>query len=172
LMAPGMDWESLTGTLARNVATVAIRSLSFSLTDPRLVLMPVSPDEAAQLGGQPYRLAPDPFRFQDAVLVGAREDYYGECKFQIDLSTPDYLKLDNNFLKGLFGKFNPSRGDFVFSQNGELLGVMANSTYCLMIRNFTPAATFQFGQDVRQEHTGDALSRLYALVVGLPFKLQ
>jgi hypothetical protein len=172
LWTPGIDWESLTGTLIRNLTTVPVQSLSFSLTDPRLVLMQVSPMEAMQLGGQPYRLAPDPFRFQDAVLISSRGDYYGECKFQIDLSTPDYLKLDNNFLKGLFGKFNPSRGDFVFSQNGELLGVMANSTYCLMIQNFRPAATFQFGQDVRQEHTGDALSRLYAQVVGLPFKLQ
>jgi hypothetical protein len=172
IISPGTDWEALTGILARNIATVPIHTMSFSLSDPRLVLMQITPAEAKELGGQPYRLAPDPFRFQDAVLVGAREDYYGQCKFQIDLSTPDYLKLDNSFIKGLFGKFNPSRGDFVFSQNGELLGVMANSTYCLMIQNFRPAATFQFGDDVRQEHTGDALSRLYALVMGLPFKLQ
>ena len=51
---------------------------------------------------------------QDAVLVGAREGYYGESKFQIDLSTPNYVKMDRNSFKGLFGKFNPSRGDLVF----------------------------------------------------------
>jgi hypothetical protein len=172
LWSPGTDWEALTGSLDRNNGTVPIHSLSFSLLDPRVVLMPISSSEARTLGGAPYRVSTDPFKFQDAVLVGAREDYYGECKFQIDLTTPEYLKLDRSFLKGLFGKFNPSKGDFVFSKTGELLGVMANSTYCLMIQNFNTAATFEFGQDVRPQHTGDALSRLYSLVYGLPFKLQ
>ena len=107
-----------------------------------------------------------------AVLVGAREGYYGECKFQIDLSAPLYVKMDHNSLKGLFGKFNPSRGDLVFSRTGELLGVMANSTYCMMIKNFNPTATFQFAQDVRDQQTGETLARLYTLIAALPSKLQ
>src|SRR5207247_5518586 len=125
-----------------------------------------------QLGSKIYQISPDPFKFQDAVLVGAREGYYGECRFEIDLTTPEYVKLDHNFLKGLFGKFNPSRGDLVFSKTGQLLGVMANSTYCMMIRNFDAAATFRFGQDVRDQHTGIILSQLYSMVAQLPFKLQ
>jgi hypothetical protein len=36
--------------------------------------------------------------------------------------------MDRNSLKLLFGKFNPSTGDLVFSESGDLLGVMANST--------------------------------------------
>jgi len=172
LWDPGTEWESLTGTLAHNTEQIPIRSLSFSLKDPRLVLIPVNKAEATQLGAKVYRTSPDPFKFQDAVLVWAREGYYGECRFQIDLSTPEYVKLDNSFLKGLFGKFNPSRGDLVFSKNGELLGIMANSSYCLMIRNFYTAASFQFSQDVRQQHTGATLSLLYSRVLGLPFKVQ
>jgi hypothetical protein len=172
LWNPGTDWEALTGTLSRNAAVVPIRSLSFDLQDPRVVLVPVTPAQAHELGCKVYPISPDPYKFQDAVLVGTRENYYGECKFEIDVSTPDYLKLDRNVLKGLFGKFNPSRGDLVFSRTGQLLGVMANSTYCLMIRNFDPAATLQFGQDVRQQHTGGTLSALYAQVIQLPSKLQ
>jgi hypothetical protein len=172
LWNPGTEWEALTGTLARNTASIPIESLSFSLQDPRVVLLPVSPSQVRELGSKAYRVSSDPFKFQDAVLVGAREDYYGECKFQIDLTAPEYLRLDHSLIKGLFGKFNPSRGDFVFSRTGELLGVMANSTYCLMVQNFDAAATFRFGQDVREQHTGEALSRLYTLVFSLPFKLQ
>jgi len=93
--------------------------------------MPVTQAEAGQLGGKVYRISSDPYKFQDAVLIGADEGYYGECDFQIDLSTPSYLKLDRNLLKGLFGKFNPSRGDLVFSRTGELLGIMVNNIYCL-----------------------------------------
>jgi len=106
------------------------------------------------------------------VVVGAQESYYGECSFQIDLTTPLYVKMDRSSLKGLFGKFNPSRGDLVFSRTGELLGVMANNTYCMMIKNFNPTATFQFAQDVRNQQTGDTLARLYSLIAGLPSKLQ
>src|SRR5438093_3934257 len=140
---PGTEWEQLSGTLNRNAAEIPIHSLSFHSQDPRVVWMPVSEADVRRLGGKVYRLSSDPFKFQDAVLVGAREGYYGECKFEIDLTTPEYVKLDNSFLKGLFGKFNPSRGDLVFSKTGELLGIMANSTYCLMIRNFYGAASFQ-----------------------------
>jgi hypothetical protein len=169
---PGTEWESLTGTLAHNQAQVGIRSVSFHLHDPRIMMMPVTSVEATQLGCAVYRLATDPFKFQDAVLVGAREGYYGECRFQIDLSTPDYLKLDRSFLKGLFGKFNPSSGDLVFSKNGELLGIMANNTYCLMLQNFDSSASLRFGQDVRAQHTGGTLSQLYSIVAQLPLRLQ
>lgn len=169
---PGTDWEGLTGTLSRGSAHLAIHSLAFALRDPRIVLLPVSKAEAQQLGSKVYRASADPYKFQDAVLVGAREGYYGECKFEIDPSTPGYVRLDRSFLKGIFGKFNPSRGDLVFSKQNELLGVMANSSYCLMLQNFDAAARVQFGQDIRDQHTGGTLAQLYAMVSELPNKLQ
>ncbi len=172
LWNPGTDWEQLSGTLSRNTAGFPIQSVSFYLRDPRVVLIPVSTNEARQLGCKVYRISAEPYKFQDAVLVGAREGYYGECRFEIDLTTPAYVKLDNNFLKGLFGKFNPSRGDLVFSKTGELLGVMANATYCMMIHNFDAAAALRFGQNMREQHTGDTLSILYTMVTELPYKLQ
>ena len=172
LFNPGTEWDALTGTLNHNTASQPIRSLCFYLRDPRLVFMPLTQAEVRQLNSKVYRISTDPYKFQDAVLIGAREGYYGECRFQLDLSTPDYVKLDNNFLKGLFGKFNPSRGDLVLSKTGELLGVMANSSYCLMIRDFSPAASFTLGTDLRSQHTGLILSQLYSIVVGLGPKLQ
>jgi hypothetical protein len=172
LFSPGTDWDALTGALSRNGKQVQIRTISFYIQDPRLIYIPLKPEEVKQLGAKVYSISSDPFKFQDAVLVGAREGYYGECKFQIDLSTPEYVKLDNSFIKGLFGKFNPSRGDLVFSKTGEFLGVMANNTYCLMLKSFYPAGTFHFGQGIRYEHTGDTLARLYMRVFNMPMKLQ
>jgi hypothetical protein len=169
---PGTDWQGLTGTLERNTASIPIRSLLFYQVDPRIVFLPVTSAEAGKLGCAVYRTSLDPYKFQDAVLVGAQEGYYGECRFQIDLTTPLYVKMDRNSLKGLFGKFNPSRGDLVFSRTGELLGVMANNTYCVMIKDFNPAATFQFAQDMSSQQTGERLARLYSLIAGLPYKLQ
>ncbi len=169
---PGTDWEGLTGTLSRGSETVPINKLSFSLTDPRIVLLPLSEAEVRRLGGRVYRLAPDPFEFQDAVIVGAREGYYGECKFQMELSTPLYCKMDRSFLKGVFGKFNPSRGDLVLSKTGDLLGVMANSTYCVMLQNFNSAGTLQLGEDLRNQRPGAMLSRLDAMLTFKPLRLQ
>jgi hypothetical protein len=168
----GTDWQGLTGTLERNTASTPIRLMSFYQLDPRIVFLPVTPAETRKLGCTVYRTSSDPYKFQDAVVIGTRESYYGVCSFQIDLTTPLYVKMDRNSLKGLFGKFNPSRGDLVFSRTGDLLGVMANNTYCVMIKNFNPTATIQFAQDMSSQKTGETLSRLYSLIAGLPSKLQ
>jgi hypothetical protein len=169
---PGTEWQSLSGTLGHNVAFTPIRSISFLLNDPRIAIIPVTPEEVRQLGCKAYETVSDPFKFQDVVIVGAVDQYYGECRFQIDVSTPGYLKLDSSFLKGLFGKFNPSRGDLVFSRTGNLLGIMANGSYCLMLNSFDITATFQFSKDVRNQRTSDTLARLYDKVSGFPSKLQ
>lgn len=172
LWDPGTDWEALTGVLSHQWESSPIRSVYFSMRDPRIVWIPVTETEARQLGTKVYRISAEPYKFQDAVLVGTQDPYYGECKFEIDLTTPDYVRLDRNFLRGLFGKFNPSRGDLVFSKTGELLGIMANGTYCLMIRTFDAASPLQFGENVRSERTGVILSQLYSQLVQFPSKLQ
>jgi hypothetical protein len=172
LSNPAIDWERISGTVGRGLAQLPVNSVWFHLADPRIIIIPVPANAAKQLGVKPYRLSADPYKFQDAVLVGAREGYYGQCDFQVDLTTPDYVRLDRSVLRGLFGKFNPSRGDLVFSKTGEFLGIMANSTYCMMLRNFDSAATIRFGQDTRAQHTGTTLSLLFATLQGMPQKLQ
>lgn len=166
------DWDRLTGNLSRNSVELPIQSVGFYFEDPRIVLIPVNQADARKLGSKVYRLSSDPFKFQDAVLVGASQGYYGECGFQIDLSTPEYVKLDRSVLRGLFGQFNPSRGDLVFSKNGELLGIMANNTYCLKLRDFSAIASLRFGQDVSAQRTGNTITRLYAFIEQKPSKLQ
>lgn len=170
LWNPGTDWNRLSGNLSFNNAQVPIHSLSFDNEDPRVVMMPVSQDEARQLGSKVYRLSSDPYKFQNAVLVGADNGYYGQCSFQIDLNTPEYVKLDRNLIKGLFGQFNPSRGDFVFSGAGELLGIMVNDTYCLTLHDFEAAETLVFNKNL--ESTGESLASLYDYVFQMPQKLQ
>lgn len=166
------DWDKLTGNLGPSWTQFPIERLSFYRLDPRIMMIPISKAQAQQLNKRVYPLAKDPFKFQDAVLVGAKEGYYGECRFQIDLSLPQYVKMDSSFFRGLFGKFNPSRGDLVFTKSGELLGMMANNTYCIVIHNFTPAATFILGEDVRSQRTSEQLSIFFRQISQLPLKLQ
>lgn len=169
---PPVEWDGLTASLQRGPGQISLESFSFSSVDPRIIMMPVSKSDAARLGAKIYHTSGDPFKFQDAVLVSAQGDYYGDCKFEIDVRTPDYVKLDRSFLKGLFGKFNPSRGDLVFSRTGELLGIMANNSYCMMIRKFDSTTAFQLGQSMRTQYLADALSRYYLTVTKMPGELQ
>jgi hypothetical protein len=172
LWSPGTQWEELSGSLTHGSVVYPIASLSFCTMDPRMVLIPVPADKARALGCKIYHFSKDPYVFQDAVVVGTREDYYGETKFTIDVTTPQYLKMDHNSLKGLFGKFNPSSGDLVLSKAGELIGVMANNNYCAVIRRFETAATFRFGPGGRNQPTALTLASLYSVVADMPFKLQ
>jgi hypothetical protein len=168
---PGTDWDRLTGTFTGRTAKVPIHSLAFDEQDPRVLLLPVSPAEATQLGSKVYHLSADPYKFQDAVLIGADQNYYGQCNFQLDVGSSQYLVLDRSLVRGLFGKFNPSRGDLVFSRNGDLLGIMVNDTHCLALQHFDAATTFQFNADLHKQ-TADTLSELGDEVGAMPAQLQ
>ncbi len=170
---PGTDWNKITTVLERGQTRYGGVRLSFLAQDPRIVVIPVGEPQAKQYGVKIYKAAADPFKFQEAVIVGATEGYYGECRFQIDAATPQhYVKVDRNRLKGLFGKFNPSRGDLVFTKGGELLGIMVNGEYCAVLNQVTPTRTIQLGDTVASQQTGQMLSQLYDRVFQMPLKLQ
>ncbi len=172
LWNPGTDWTRLIAILARGSSTFHAARLLFLAEDPRVVVIPVDASKATEWKVNVYATAADPARFQEAVIVGASEEYYGECQFRIEPATPRYVKLDRSFIRGLFGKFNPSRGDLVFSKSGELLGIMANREYCVVLNRLTPSRTIELGGDVRGQHTGQILSQLYDRLNQLPVNLQ
>jgi hypothetical protein len=166
------QWEDLSGTLIHEATVYSVDSIYFSPQDPRAVLIPVTPSEARGLACKAYHLAQDPFKFQDAVVAGTQDNYYGECKFQMDTETPGYLKMDRNSIKGLFGKFNPSSGDLVLSKTGELLGMMVNNNYCLVLSSLKPGVQLKFGWETDNPQTTKTFTDLYAQVNRLPFRLQ
>ena len=90
----------------------------------------------------------------------------------MDAKTPQYVRMDNRLIKHLAGDFTPSAGDLVFSQTGELLGIMVNSDYCAVIDNFLPARTIRTGDDTRDEHTGEIQAEMAARLLRLPLRLQ
>jgi hypothetical protein len=172
LWPPGTDWEALSGYVSRGPTSFSISQIAFLAQDPRVVIVPVGTNAARLLGSKVYKIAPDPFKFADAVLVGANEGYYGECKFQIDPSTPEYVRMDRSLFRGLFGKFNPSRGDLVLSKTGELLGIMVNNEYCSVLRKIVPGFAFECGDNLRAQNASQVLDQLGTRVRTMPAKLQ
>jgi hypothetical protein len=125
----------------------------------------------AALGAKVYPLAANPLRFPDALLISGGGKGYGELGFKLDASHPGYVRIDNRLMKRLFGDFATSRGDLVFSNSGELLGIMVNSDYCVLLGNFAPTATIPTG-DTRQSHTAGLIDSLAGRVTAMPLELQ
>ena len=168
----GIDWESLNVELSRSGQRLAAGAVHFLQRDPRIVVVPLEPAQAASLGAKIYPLAADPFKFPEAVLIDGGGRGYGEVGFKLDPADPAFVRVDNRLFKRMFGDFSPKRGDLVFAKTGELLGIMVNNDYCALIKDFTPAKTIRPGADIKAQATGALFDDLIARVRNLPVKLQ
>ena len=169
----GDNWKKFSIEFARSSGyRSAVGSVQFLAHDPRIVVLPIDAAQAAALGAKVYPLAADPFKFPDAVLISGGGKGYGEVGFKLDASQPGFVRVDNRLFKRLFGDFAPSRGDLVFAKTGELLGIMVNSDYCALLKDFTPAKTISTGDNILAQQTGALLDSLSAHVLALPPKLQ
>ena len=165
LESTGTDWDRLVAQLIRKYGAVSLSQLQFLAVDPRIVVAPISEADVKKLEAKPYRLVSDPYRFQEAMLIGADEGYYGEGQFRIDPDFPSYIRMDRSAFGRLVGKFNPSRGDLVFSKSGDLLGVMVNKQYCVLLASLEPAGIITTGTSPR---TAQILSRMHSYISQLP----
>lgn len=172
LLMPDAGWKQLTGIVSREKTQYSIPMLGVSSLDPRILAVPVGRQQAEQLGSEIYPLAADPYKFQEAVLVGSRESYYGEVGFRVDPDHPNYVKMERSPFGKLFGKFAPSRGDLVFSKTGELLGIMANNHYCAVFKNIQLNRQIQFGAEVSETETAEVLKQIRDQFQALPSPIQ
>ncbi len=166
------DWNQIAVEFSKGAGRADAGELHFLSLDPRIVVVPVSEEEARTMGVKVYPTALDPFRFPEAVLVNGGGAGYGEVGFKLDASQPGFVRVDNRFFRRLVGDFSPSRGDLVLSKTGELLGIMVNSDYCAVINNFLPARTIRTGEDVGDQKTSNVLNELAARVRSLPLRMQ
>jgi hypothetical protein len=169
----GADWQRISVRFNRPPDYHSSGSqIEFLQADPRVVVVPVDASQVAALGAKVYALAADPFKFPEAVLISGGGQGYGELGFKVDADHRGYVRVDNRLFKRLFGDFAPSRGDLVFSKSGELLGIMVNSDFCLLLGDFTPMVTIPSGEERPAEKTGGLLDSLSARVQQMPIELQ
>ena len=166
------DWKSIKGEMSAAGKQLPMSAMFFLKLDPRIMSAPVDPALAADLGVHIYPTALEPFKFPEAVLVSNGGARFGEVEFKLDPQTPGYVKMQSRVLTRMFGEFSPSAGDLVFSKTGELLGVMVNNTYCVLVDNFLPAVELPFGPDIRDRKTSNIFALQRARVMRLPFRLQ
>jgi X-X-X-Leu-X-X-Gly heptad repeat protein len=166
------DWEKLAIEFSRGTYRGTASVLHFLAQDPRVVVLPLDAAQASMMGAKLYTLAQDPFKFPEAVLISGGGKGYGEVGFKLDASQPGFVRVDNRLFKRLFGDFAPSRGDIVLSKTGELLGIMVNSDYCAVLKDFAPQATIRTGDNIGAQRTSALLDSQMARIRALPLKLQ
>lgn len=167
----GPDWEKLTANFSKGDYQGSSPVIHF-LADPRIIVLPVDPKQVSAIGAKVYDIAVDPFKFTEVVLISNGGAGYGEVTFKLDPTLPRYVRVDNKLMKRLFGDFAPSRGDLVLSKTGEILGIMANNDYCMILNDFTPTKTLRTGEAIKDQHTGVLFEELLGRLRRLPFKLQ
>jgi hypothetical protein len=170
--AIGTEWEAVSLSLQHGNTTQALTQLAFLDRDPRILIAPVTDQQVAQLKSKVYEVSKDLFQFEEAVLVGAKDNYYGECAFQIDPETPGYMRMQRERFGRLFGKFVPSRGDLVFTKTGDLVGIMANKEYCLVFDQLKAGRTLKLGSEVPKQLLAAYFSQMYFQLEDMPFRLR
>ncbi len=150
----------------------SLGEVAYLSVDPRVMAARVDPSFAEEAGAKTTPLSLEPYRFSEAVLISDSSDYYGESSFKIETSQSDYLKMQGRLFNRLFGEFSPAEGDFVFAKSGDILGLMVNNQYCVLLDSLSFASRIPVGSHFSQEEA-DTASRIgRAILSRRPAELQ
>ncbi len=146
----------------------------FLKDEPRVLASPLmNVPQAASRGIRPYQIAAKPFQFPKAFVISRDGKSYGEVEFKFNPAHKGYVKMNKRFLGGLFSNsFNPSKGDLVLSQKGELLGMMANNSYCYVINSLKSESSITFRKDLNRTTIAKTLKAHNATIQRKAFDLR
>ena len=130
---------SVTGTISspKLKEPIIVKEVAF-MDDPRILIIPlyVNPTDLRKTTNLEFFNAPqNPYLFSEAVVVDSKQGRFGQTDFVRDEKDARYIKVSHNHFAFLTGAFDPGKGDLVFSQKGELLGIMVNNNYAFHVKN-------------------------------------
>jgi len=130
---------SVTGQISGSKlkAPLEVKEIAF-MDDPRMIIVPLyaNPQDLVKSSGiELFRAPQNPFLFDDAVVVDVKDSRFGQTKCLRDEKDGRYIEVDERSFAFLTGAFNPGKGDLVFSQKAELLGIMVNGDYAFHVKN-------------------------------------
>jgi hypothetical protein len=172
LMNPATGMSIVTATVSHSAHDPVRHPLLFSITDPRVVMVPMNAQQAAAAGVKVYSRARNPFKFTEAILISRGGKYYGEVEFKLDARTPDFVRMKNRIMSRVFGEFSPSTGDLVLSKTGEFLGIMVNSDYCAVLKSLESLPGDAFDENTMAAVMRPKLEEFRSRVDRLPYALR
>lgn len=172
LSIPGFGLDQPSARAQGRGVPMSTGPAAFLRADPRGVVIPVNPTAAQKAGVRIFPLAKNPFKFPDALLVSRGGRYFGEVEFRLDPKTPGYVRMKTRVLSRLFGEFSPSAGDLVVSKSGEILGIMVNGEYCVVLSDVQAAPGGALDPAMSRAAVGKKLEEFRGWVDRLPLGLQ
>ena len=163
---------SVEGQLLLGDEVIPVDEVGILRADPRILVAPLPSNRAAANGLEPFPLSPEPFRFDQAVLVDTDENYYGESDFKVDPNHERYLEMDTKIFSRLFGEFSPSRGDLVFAKTGNLIGVMVNDRRAVLLEDLDREYRFALAERFPVEESAAVMEALRERVGDYPSELR
>ena len=165
-------YRSVMAYLTLGGRRMPLSEVSYLSVDPRVMGARVDPSFAEAASAKTIPLSPDPYRFSNAILISDTDDYYGESSFKIESSQSDYLKMQSRLFNRLFGEFSPAEGDFVLARSGDILGLMVNNQYCVLLDSLSFASEIPVGSRYSQEEAETASRIGRAILSQRPIELQ
>ncbi len=170
---------SVTGTItgAKLTKPLQVKEIAF-MDDPRILIVPLyaNPNELEETGLELFKAPQNPFLFDDAVVVDVKDGRFGQTKCLRDEKDGRYIEVDEKHFAFLTGAFNPGKGDIVFSQRAELLGIMVNGDYAFHVKNLGSriqgGSRTLLGSSFQPDKTNDLLRELNKNLSGLSKKFK
>lgn len=157
---------------------IAIKEIAF-MDDPRIIIIPLylDPKKLVETTDLEIFSAPkNPYLFSEAVVVDSQKGRFGQTNFVRDEKDSRYIKVEHSNFTFLTGKFDPSKSDLVFSQKGELLGIMVNNNYAFHVKNLGarlhPGSRTLLGNSFEAVKTNPILDSLGKKLFGLEKKFR
>ena len=116
---------------------IPVTEIAF-MDDPRILIVPlyINPAELRKTSTIELFSSPDnPYLFSEAVVVDAKDGRFGQTDFVRDERDARYIKVSHTRFAFVTGAFDPGKGDLVFSQKGEVLGILVNRDYAFHVKN-------------------------------------
>lgn len=171
---------SVTGSVSspKFKSPLVIREVAF-MDDPRIMIVPlqVNPEELAASSQIELFSAPEnPFLFDEAIVIDVQDGRFGQTKCLRDEKDGRYIEVDERHFAFLTGEFNPGKGDLVFSQKAELLGIMVNGDYAFHVKDLRRRLLIDsrtpLGDSFTPEKTNDLLQSMKKKLFGLDKKFK
>jgi len=116
---------------------IPVTEIAF-MDDPRILIVPlyINPAELRKTSTIELFNSPiNPYLFSEAVVVDAKDGRFGQTDFVRDERDARYIKVSHTRFAFVTGAFDPGKGDLVFSQKGEVLGILVNRDYAFHVKN-------------------------------------
>ena len=116
---------------------IPVTEIAF-MDDPRILIVPlyINPAELRKTSTIELFKSPiNPYLFSEAVVVDAKDGRFGQTDFVRDERDSRYIKVSHTRFAFVTGAFDPGKGDLVFSQKGEVLGILVNRDYAFHVKD-------------------------------------